>query len=191
MGLLMGDGCIESGAGNDARKNAAMVIHNINEDFLQEIGKLIPLPYNINKVKTAEESFENFGLDNNVEKENFNDVYRLSFVSHPYFNELEEWYLSGRKRFPKDLTLRPELLGCWYVCDGSIEQRDDRQSRMRIASVNEEGEQSVIDLFKPLDVEPKWNTHSIYFSVEDSKKMWNWMERYKSFERKYDSKVIK
>ena len=190
IGLLMGDGCIESGAGNGNRKNAAMLVHNINKEFLEEIGDLISLPYNISKGKTAEQSFENFGFDHNVNKDNFHAVYRLSFVSHPYFNELKEWYSSGRKRFPKDLSLTPQSLGCWYVCDGSIERRDGRQPRMRIASVNEQGEQTVLDLFKELDVSPKWNGHSIYFSVEDSKKLWNWMERYKSFERKYSSTVI-
>jgi len=190
IGLLMGDGCIEYGAGNNNLKNAAMQVHSVNRDFLEEVGELISLPYTLSKVKTAEESFDNFGFDNGAKKENFNDVYRLSFVSHPYFNELKEWYSSGRKRFPEDLSITPQSLGCWYVCDGSIERRDGRQSRIRIASVTEQGEQSILDLFKPLYVEPKWNGHSIYFSVEDSKKLWNWMERYKSFERKYSSKVI-
>jgi len=190
IGLLMGDGCIESGAGNGNRKNAAMLVHNTNKEFLQEISELIKLPSNINKTKTGQEAFENFGLSQEVNVENFNDIYRLSFVSHPYFNELKEWYSSGRKRFPEDLSLTPESLGCWYVCDGSIERQEGRQPRMRIASVNEQGEQAVLDLFEILDVNPKWNGHSIYFSVEDSKKMWNWMERYKSFERKYSSKVI-
>ena len=190
IGLLMGDGCIENGAGNGNRKNAAMLVHNTNEKFLQEISDLISLPSNISKTKTAEESFENFGFSHKVERENFNDVYRLSFISHPYFNQLNNWYSSGRKRFPKNISLTPECLGCWYVCDGSIERREGRQPRMRISTVNEEGEDFVLNLFKELDVEPKWNGHSVYFSVEDSKQMWNWMERYKSFQSKYSSTVI-
>jgi hypothetical protein len=168
-----------------------MVVHNTNEGFLQEIGELISLPHKIKKVKTAEESFESFGFNHSVNKENFNDLYRLSFVSHPYFNKLMEWYSTGQKRFPKKLTITPESLGCWYVCDGTIEQNGGRQPRIRISTVNESGEQLVLNLFKPVNVKAKWNGNAIYFSVKDSKKLWEWMERYKSFERKYSNEVIR
>lgn len=184
-GLFMGDGSVEKGSGNSNRKNAALLVHNTNRNFLEEVKNKVGLPATITQTRTAKESYESFGFNHDVSEEGFNPLYRLSFVSHPFFNELFGWYSNNGKVFPSELNLSPALLGAWYACDGSYEDRKNRQPRLRIAATNEMGRDTLQRLFQKNNYELKWNAHSIYFSVEDSQKLWCWMERYKSFEYKY------
>jgi hypothetical protein len=72
------------------------------------------------------------------------------------------------------------------LCDGGVEKRDEsRQPRMRISAYNESGNQHLLDMFDTFGVEPKWNNGTIYFSVEDSKKLWKEMKSLKSFRDKF------
>jgi hypothetical protein len=100
-GLLMGDATIDRGSGTSTRKNFGLVVANTNREFLEEIKETLSIPSTITKSRTKQESYENFGLDHDVSKDGFSEFYRLQIASHPYFNQLDNWYETGEKGFLK------------------------------------------------------------------------------------------
>lgn len=49
--------------------------------------------------------------------DNYEDYYMLRTISHPYFEELQAWYINGEKKLPLD-TPEPLELKMWYIADG-------------------------------------------------------------------------
>lgn len=59
-------------------------------------------------------------IEKRLDNSNHKTVYSLRTHSHEYFNNLAEWYNSGRKLYPNKLSLTPTILKMWYVSDGSL-----------------------------------------------------------------------
>jgi len=67
-----------------------------------------------------------------------NEIYRLTTISHPWLNEVAEWYSSGEKEYPAQIELTPEIAKWWYIGDGSMIWNNKAQhGYIQISCVNE------------------------------------------------------
>lgn len=59
--------------------------------------------------------------------------YRATSRSDIYLtNQLKRWYPKGRKIIPKDLKLTPTMCHHWYICDGSLSNRENRKGHIHL-----------------------------------------------------------
>jgi len=134
-GVLMGDGCIDtSGAGKPY-----LQIESITEPYLQYLDNELGVFSNgVKFVKSAEDSAESnreSGFHQNAVSENYNDVYKLSTMRAPCFEEFLGWYDTGKKEFP-EIEVTPTILKHWYACDGSLNTHENSGS-IEISAKNE------------------------------------------------------
>jgi len=103
----------------------------------------------------------------------------LSYVKSPSTEKLEflsEWYTDDGKRF-KDIQLSPLRTKIWYCCDGYLDWGKERANPvMRIASENESDRPEYLkSLFKERGFDARFTGNSLYFTVEESKKVLDWI----------------
>lgn len=117
-GCLLGDACINRYKSG----KKPMKIEVITEEYLQYINKILGNISNGVKVcRTAEENSKRSEYSDTVKtSENYKKTYVLTTVGHPEISKYSNWYNSGDKRPPESLSLTPESLKNWYVCDGSF-----------------------------------------------------------------------
>jgi len=134
-GMLMGDGCI-----GRQSKNPYFQALMIAEEFLEWLdNELGWLSTGTHLHTTAEESAKdnrdrNFGP--NAKAENYHNIYRLLSRTHPDLSELSDWYATGKKVFPDDIELTPNVLKMWYVGDGHYADKGT-SNHISIAMSNE------------------------------------------------------
>jgi hypothetical protein len=169
-GLILGDGTTTRNY-----ENSVIQVKMVTPTYLNYLSDLFgPIGLSVKLHKTGNEQAKmnrDSGFSVDANGENYRDVYRWMTRAHPYFNKYDEWYDSGRKVFPDDVTITPSLLKTWYVCDGDI--RDD--GILRISSAEQDLDK--ISLWfegSELPV-PRNSGHRIYWSVQDSKKVLEYM----------------
>lgn len=176
MGLLMGDGTMDRGG-----RHPRLTVEMTNQAFLEWVdGRLDWLSTGVAEHLTAEEKVEKAKDDphiNVINEDNYNDTYRLRTRSHKELGEFAEWYDSGHKTFPDDLTLTPMVTKMWYVCDGSLcLSQTSVNPSIYIYSTNESEEGNKIEqYFEGVGFEAKVSGESIYFGVDDTAEMLEWM----------------
>lgn len=158
-GLLMSDAWI------DKRVNARFAVAMTNKEFLEWLDQqLQPFSTGVSKKKT--------------DTENREQMYVLRTISHPELNQYHEWYdLDGCKVWGirKD-ELTPLTLKMLYVGDGSKYDKNKGRPYIRIgAELQQESENRALHLFHPLGLNPKWNSHNIIFTADDSEKLWDYI----------------
>lgn len=151
IGLLMGDAWIAK----DENKNAKLSVEMINKDFLEyvntELGDIVSICRLKSTAKELADKNRKYGYTVNESK--YNDIYTLRTRSLEYFNELHQWYSSGKKRFPKDLELTPLIVKVWYCCDGSY---CDNSYPVIYSSNESDNREMVLDLFKNTQIDPSY-----------------------------------
>lgn len=181
-GMLLGDAYINEHSGSG---NCLMRAKMVNIEFLEWLhSEISELSANLSVYMTQEESFVDAKkrLPNEVTSlENYSEIYEYRTVRHPYFNQLRQWYSSGEKRFPENLSLTDTTAKVWYCCDGSWDER---------ISIYAKNENDRVDYLKSLFPvgEPRWQSESncIRFTREDSKDVLDWMgEPLPGFEYKW------
>lgn len=116
-GIVMGDGWINEGV--SCNLSCSMT----TKEYLQYIDNIMGiLSTGVRLKSTAKESCEHAievgTLGSGGGEEDYSDIYRLRTRTHPFFDELRNWYSTGSKTFPEDLELTPSILKHWFVCDG-------------------------------------------------------------------------
>jgi len=111
----MGDGSVVEGT-----KYSNMSIYSINKDYLYELQKDLgfiagKVHLNRSSEKALEDASTNELFDN---PQSLSDYYMLYVRAHPFIDKLRKWYRSGKKVYPKNITLHPETLTHWYCGDG-------------------------------------------------------------------------
>jgi hypothetical protein len=117
-------------------------------------------------------------------------IWGLNFRSAPYLHEYYDWYNSGQKRFPENLSLNPTIAKMWYVCDGGITRHGNENCRDRVqfsVSNEDDREDYLCGLFNEHGFDPTLSHHLLRFGVDDSEKILEWMgDPLPGFEYKWD-----
>lgn len=186
-GVLMSDGYIDHGRNEE---NPRLAVKMITPDYLYYLDKEFPaLGTGVKLCLTAEESAKQnrkTGFSTNAKSENYSDVYRWQTRGHPELQEFSDWYSSGEKVWPENIGLTPTVLKHWYCGDGYW-NNNSSQNHIKICMANEvENIEKVNKIFKSagLPTPSNYNIHerkngslncSAYFTIEQSKELWNYM----------------
>ena len=187
-GLLMGDGSL-----NNSSKNCNLQSSMISPNYLKYLDDVFGcLGTGVSLKKTAAESAKHV-RDNyfspNAKEENYSDLYHWETRVHPKFNEFREWYSSGKKVWPENIELTPKVLKHWYCGDGCYANKN----KIKIGMANEmENTEKVskyftnIGLPEPSNYNIQKKNCEVYWTVEDSYKLWDYMgEPLPDFEYKW------
>lgn len=187
-GLLMGDGSLHLGS-----TNPCFQWNSINKPFMEwfasEMGEISS---SLKFSHDAEQSAENArksGFRPDAEAENYHDIYTWYSIRHPEFEEFENWYYPNGKEYPEDLILTPEAARIWYCGDGymSFSEQANRGYICIKCSNEIEREEFLLGLFEENGFNPTINRDSIQFSVDDTRKLLDWMgEEPPGFEYKWE-----
>lgn len=184
-GLLMGDGDLHR------RKdpNPLFRVRMTNQEFLEYLDRTFEeLSRGVFLARTATEMAKQArenqqqGLDGfeTVNEDNYQELYGLRTVSHPDLKQFVSWYRSGKKRFPTDLRLTPELTRMWYVCDGwlAVDSKSTDSPRVMIKAANEKDRaEYLIELFEEAGFNAGFSRESIQISAHDTPRLLEWMGR--------------
>jgi len=185
-GLLMGDGNINRSGDRNPRLECGMISPN----YLKYVdGEFGVFGNGVSLRETAEESAKRCrdkGFSPDAKEENYSDVYRWQSMSHPELQEFAEWYLTGKKVWPRDIELTPTVLKHWYCGDGTWNNHGSH-NRILIAMANEvENTDKVDQMFENVGL-PSPSNYNIserkdgskkcdaVFTVEQSKELWEYM----------------
>jgi len=126
--------------------------------------------------KSARLAREN-GFIPNASEENFSDKYRCHTTTHPQFSEFEQWYESGKKVWPRDIEITPEVLTHLFVGDGTYRNKNGN-NYIKIKLRNEiDNKKKINAMFKKSGL-PKpnnWNNGSAVWNTEESSELFGFM----------------
>lgn len=133
------------------------------------------------------------GVKHRIFDDERSDHYRLRTRSLPGLNKYRDWYATGEKVWPEDLTLYPETLKMLYVGDGTRVEHDGGSSFIKICLKNEYKNKSKIEsMFERIGVSPRWHGYSVEFTVPESHYLWNYMDSPPpGFEYKWPDDIMK
>lgn len=180
-GLLMGDASIDATSG----RSPCLHLRMTNCSFLEWLdNRLGALTTGVRRYCTAAEAAEHArqtGFRPNANAKNYRDVYDLRTRRHPWFDRLAEWYTTGVKTFPSDLTLTPTVTKMWYVCDGGLVMTKAHTSPGYpfIKSKNEMDRSTfLLDLFESIGFSPRFDEYNVnlVFSRGESDSFLEWID---------------
>ncbi|WP_158057154.1 hypothetical protein [Halorussus halophilus] len=178
VGLLMGDGDIHG----RSDPNPHFRIRMTNPAFLSYLddcfgvlstGVFLDRDADYQYRQAAESEHEKFTVTN---REEYNDLHGLRTRSHPQLHELKQWYRSGEKRFPSDLTITPTIAKMWYVCDGWLAQEKDHRPCVMIKATNEADRAEYLkNLFSEQGLEPHFTRTELQFTTNQTEGFLDWI----------------
>lgn len=181
VGLLMGDGCLFRSGDGHPRLQSKMISKeylNYVDEVFGKFGKGVTLCQTAEK--SAEENRES-GFSESANARNYSDKWRWFSMSHPDFQKFSDWYSSGEKVWPDNIKLTPTVLKHWYCGDGNF-HKSGTPGCIRISMLNESRNTEKVDqMFRDsgLPVPSNYDTSKYkcdaVFTVEDSKKLWDYM----------------
>lgn len=119
------------------------------------------------------------GFRPKVSSENYSDVYVWYTSNNEEFQEFAEWYSTGEKVFPEDIDLTPTVLKYWYVCDGSLHQRQSsHRERFTIGLYNEiDNKEKIKSMFlrKNLPEPSFWTDGEAYWNVNETEELFEYI----------------
>lgn len=185
IGSLMGDGYLDRD-----NKNSRIKWKMISQNYLEWVDDIFGcLSTGVSIEKTAEElakqNRDNF-FDPNTRGEKYSDLYVLTTRSHPFLNNFNSWYETGKRVWPNDIELTPTVLLHWYVQDGNWRNRGG-SNHIKFTASKEYGNYDKLDsYFENVNI-PTPNNYKEYersdgrkkldirFTVEQSKELWDYM----------------
>jgi hypothetical protein len=178
VGILMGDGDIHG----QADKNPHFRVRMTNREFLSYLddclgvlstGIFLDRDAEYQYQQVVDSDHEKFAIAN---REEYNDLYGLRTRSHPELHELKQWYETGEKRFPSDLTLTPTISEMWYICDGWLAKQEDHRPRAMIKASNEAKRAKYLQqLFAKHGYEPHFTRTELQFTVDETERFLEWI----------------
>lgn len=171
-GLLMGDGTLLRGG-----PLAGIAIEMTNREYLSWVDSQLGLFSTGVRIKhSAEEQLErakDSEIDTVRNAESLKPSYRLLTRKFPSLNRFRQWYSSGTKRFPTDLSLTPTSLRHWYCCDGtlSIPEKSDKPSATIISMNEADREAQTLQMFGEIGLEPRRRNGRYRFPVGETERL--------------------
>lgn len=174
-GLVMGDGSIVCRG-----KNPIIQLAMIQPEYLSYIDSLFP-EYGMGvKLHQSSERVHDllWGDQSDSRSNNCSDVYMWKTRTSPVFHQWYSWYSSGQKEIPASVTLSPDIVRTWYVCDGTYKDN----SYIRISCNGERGnEDKIRDWFSDIGFTvSNWyeDTNDVYFTftVDESSNLFSYMD---------------
>lgn len=178
IGLLMGDGDIHGQNDPNPLFRVRMTTHEFLLYLDEHLGVLSTGVFLDRDAvyqyrQATESSNEKFEVTN---REMYNDLYGLRTRSHPQLHELKQWYETGQKRFPSDLTLTSTMAKMWYVCDGWLAKETDQRPRAMIKAVNEADRAKYLQqLFIEHGFNPHFTRTELQFTVDETEEFLKWL----------------
>ena len=184
-GSMMGDGSIYFG-----HQNPLFKLQTISREYIEEFdSKFGVLTTGVNLEATAEYIAEQnrlSGFSPTAKEENYHDLYRVNTRTHPQLEQFAEWYDDGDKVWPDSIDLTPIVLKHYYAQDGSWVNTSSNNYIKFTLSNEGENREKINRMFERAGLPaPKWHDwvreetghtkSEIYFSVEDSWELWEYM----------------
>jgi hypothetical protein len=184
-GLLLGDADVKK-----SECNCAFRIRSTNKVFLEWLDdELSPLSRGVRLEETGkskkEKALEN-DLDGVTKSSEFKDLYGLYTVSSDEATKLREWYISGKKRYPSEITKK--MFKYWYVCDGWA---SGRNIAIRCEDQSDDSDR-VLSLIENAGLEPTSfdvDRGIIRISAQSSRRFLNSTKPVEGFQRKWDDLI--
>lgn len=175
VGLLMGDGSIPTVSGNHSLR-----VPMINREFLtwydERMGYLTTGVRRVHTASELAESNRESGFSPDADAKDYHDTDVVRTRSHPYFNELREWYSSDDKRFPDDLELSPRVVKFWYASDGHLDVGRWGRPRIEIKARNERSRSDfLVSLFEDRGFSPTCRRHELRFTCDETEQLVEWI----------------
>lgn len=168
-GLMMGDGSVTGSKSTDS-SNPYLQVQMVSEEFLSWLDEELGIYSNGYKLEyTAEEQ-----ANRNNSSGEYQDVYSLTTMRAPIFDQWDEWYGDdGKKRFP-EVRLTPVVAGVWYACDGwKNEQSKSGRPYACIGAANETKRcEAITKAFKEKGFESSWIRRSVRLTADASEEFW-------------------
>lgn len=174
----MGDGNVRANGNN---KTSLFRLKMKNLPFLDYLKNLLDNMANSLVLECDKETALQYSQNSDKRKDsnidNMSNYYTLYFVSHPFFSKLNEWYSSGKKRFPSELNLNKTILKYWYICDGNLHWRSSSQKcNVRIGCSNEMDRRDFIErILKEVGFNVSMHSHSANFSSLDTTRFFKYI----------------
>lgn len=157
-GSIMGDADLQAREG----KNPIMRVSNTNLEYLEYLDSVLGVFSNGVRLQKKKHS----GI---IEEKN---VYRLNTKAHPRLEQFN-WYSSGEKRFPQDLTIDLETLKHWYCQDGGLKW--NREAGLCYAQIHSKNESDRLDWLSEklqgLGFDTNPHTYDLSFTRKDTEKL--------------------
>jgi hypothetical protein len=134
-GILMGDGTIDNSS-----KNPRLCLIMTNKEYLEYLSQKFPyLSSEVSLHLTGEECNKKARKSGFIPNAtNCKDQYSWRTKTHPQLSRFVDWYDSGEKVWPKDITITPKILKHLFCCDGDKKNgANGRSDYIRISSENE------------------------------------------------------
>jgi len=155
-GLLMGDGHLDVSS-----KNPYIKSDMVTFDYLDYLDSEFPvMGRGVELVNSAKESAtraKETGFHDGALEKNYSDVYGWRTYRNPNLHTFDNWY-KPNKCWPEDIRLTSTVLKHWYVCDGTLKDKDS----IGICADNEnQNADKLINYFTDADLpEPNTNVYS-------------------------------
>lgn len=103
--------------------------------------------------------------------------YQFYTTSLEELNKFADWYSSGKKRYPDNLELTPELVRIWYCDDGTLQFSGANTVSIRLCSDKEKDRiEWLQSLFQDEGFYPSVQTRGrLYFGVDEVEPLLDWM----------------
>jgi len=198
-GLIMGDGCINTGDNQNPRIKCVMT----SPKYLKHLDNIFGcLGTGVSLKTTAKENANksrDSGFSPDAEVKNYSDLYVWRSRRNPNLQKWADWYSTGKKVWPEDIELTPTVLKHWYCGDGCWDNQE-YNNRIQISMANEiENQDKVNQMFENVGL-PSPHNYNIserkdeskrcgaIWTVEQSHKLWEYMgEPLPDFEYKWPS----
>jgi hypothetical protein len=173
-GILMGDGCCTT-----VSRNPLITVSMTSPEYLSYVDDMFPVIGNgVSLSMSAEQSAQNKRKHyDNVNEDEYNDVYEWRTKANPNLNQYQNWYKSGKKVFPNEIELTPTVLKHWYCGDGHT-QKIGNYYKASIATVCERNNvEKIENMFQNTQLpQPDWWTnHEMHWTKENSTKIFEYM----------------
>jgi len=184
IGLLMGDGHLDMSS-----KNPYIKSNMVTFDYLDYLDSEFPvMGRGVKLISSAKESAKRAkesGFHDGALEKNYSDVYGWTTYRNPNFHKFDNWY-NPDKCWPKNISLTPTVLKNWYVCDGTLKDKDS----IGISADNEnKNVNKLVDYFSKAGLpEPNTNVYSrpdyawsnsdrllLSWGYEDSRQLFDYM----------------
>jgi len=199
VGLLMGDGTV----GFSTKGTPRIEVNMITEEYLHHLDSKFPVyGKGVRLVNSAEENARRdreSGFNPSADLSNYSNTYRWSTMMSDVFSDFGDWYSSGEKVWPSDISLTPMTLKHLYCCDGYY-RNTDTHDYITIAMNNERGNLSKVEqMFADSGLPaPTWQNYdngdrndcTARFTKSQSLTLWEYMgEPLPGFEYKWPTFV--
>lgn len=163
-GILMSDATIS---------NEAMTIYSSNYSFIQwisdELSWMAYQPFLNDTGENRKKRNIKSGFDKNNNGNKYKDMYAVSVPKHSYIERLQNWYTSGKKRFPED-KVNKTVAKIWYCGDGGLNWSGNSKAYAEIRAPNESDRDAFLEsLFQDTPFSPSSSSGDIRFGSETDK----------------------